>query len=87
MSDETQQPQTIHLVSPGSIPGIPGDHAPGDYIVDYVARTITPVHPPTTGLDAQPAETETETQLQAEVAQLQEELASLTQPSSPQEAN
>lgn len=27
----------------GALPGIPGTHAPGNYLVDYEARTIRPV--------------------------------------------
>lgn len=27
----------------GAYPGIPGTHAPGDYTLDYDARTATPV--------------------------------------------
>lgn len=34
--------ETITLYSAGSLPGIPGDHAPGTYLVDYEARTIRP---------------------------------------------
>jgi hypothetical protein len=34
----------ITLITPGPIPGIPGDHGPGSYLVDYDAepRTIRP---------------------------------------------
>ena len=32
--------QEITLHSAGSLPGIPGSHAPGTYLVDYEARTI-----------------------------------------------
>lgn len=33
--------ELINLYAPGSIPGIPGEHAPGSYIVDWDARTLT----------------------------------------------
>lgn len=32
--------QEITLPSAGSLPGIPGSHAPGVYLVDYETRTI-----------------------------------------------
>lgn len=35
--------QPITLPTGGGLPGIPGDHAPGNYLVDYDARTIRPV--------------------------------------------
>lgn len=35
--------ERITLHSPGPIPGIPGEHAPGTYYVDWQERTITPV--------------------------------------------
>lgn len=35
--------EEIHLPSAGSIPGIPGSHAPGHYLVDWIARTATPI--------------------------------------------
>jgi hypothetical protein len=34
--------QPITLPTGGGLPGIPGDHAPGNYLVDYVERTIRP---------------------------------------------
>lgn len=39
--------QPITLPTGGGLPGIPGRHAPGNYLVDYDARTIRPV--PTEG--------------------------------------
>jgi len=47
MPDDTPATETITLTSPGAIPGIPGWHGPGSYIVDWEARTITPVAPET----------------------------------------
>ncbi len=32
--------EQITLVTPGSLPGIPGYHAPGTYLVDYTERTL-----------------------------------------------
>ena len=58
--------EIITLPALGSLPGIPGEHAPGVYEVDWEARTLTPVVPP-------PAD------LTAEVARLQEEVQSLEQ--------
>lgn len=40
MSEEPTQPTTVHLPSGGSIPGIPGEHGPGTYLVDWIKRTI-----------------------------------------------
>lgn len=42
MSEEEAKP-TVVLPTGGSIPGIPGTHAPGRYIIDWVERTLTPV--------------------------------------------
>ena len=57
--------EIITLPALGSLPGIPGEHAPGVYEVDWEARTLTPVVP-----EAAP-------DLTVEVAQLQEEVQSL----------
>jgi len=38
--------EVIALHALGSIPGIPGEHAPGVYEVDWETRTLTPVVPP-----------------------------------------
>jgi hypothetical protein len=35
--------EIVTLLTSGSIPGIPGEHGPGTYSVDYEARTIEPV--------------------------------------------
>lgn len=32
--------QTVSLPSGGSIPGIPGEHGPGTYLIDWINRTI-----------------------------------------------
>ena len=56
--------EIITLYALGSIPGIPGEHAPGVYEVDWEQRTLTPVVAPPVDLTA-------------EVAQLQEEVQSL----------
>lgn len=34
--------ESLTLYSVGSIPGIPGEHAPGNYVVDWQERTIRP---------------------------------------------
>jgi hypothetical protein len=34
--------EIISFFASGSLPGIPGEHAPGTYLVDYAARTIRP---------------------------------------------
>jgi hypothetical protein len=34
--------ESITLPSTGSLPGIPGSHAPGAYIIDWETRTIAP---------------------------------------------
>lgn len=39
----TSTKEIIQLHAPGAIPGIPGEHGPGRYEVDWVARTVTPV--------------------------------------------
>lgn len=36
--------QFIYLPVGGAVPGIPGDHGPGTYLVDWTERTITPVN-------------------------------------------
>lgn len=36
-------PEYVTLPSGGSIPGIPGSHGPGRYIIDWIERTLTPV--------------------------------------------
>lgn len=41
--EEKPTTETVALPTGGSIPGIPGDHGPGSYIIDWLARTITPV--------------------------------------------
>lgn len=45
MSEEEAKPtiEIVHLPTGGSIPGIPGTHAPGRYIIDWIKRTLTPV--------------------------------------------
>jgi hypothetical protein len=38
--------ETVTLVSPGPLPGIPGaSHGPGTFLVDYDARTATEILP------------------------------------------
>lgn len=82
-----EQPITLH--SPGALPGIPGpDHAPGNYLVDYDARTIRPV--PTEGTSVitetlpdatQPMPSEqpaSPVDITAEVAHLEDEIKTLT---------
>jgi hypothetical protein len=34
--------ELLYLTSPGSLPGLPGEHGAGSYLVDYAARTIRP---------------------------------------------
>lgn len=34
--------EEVYLPSSGYIPGLPGNHGPGWYLVDYVERTIRP---------------------------------------------
>ena len=41
MSNQVDNPTTISLYQTGAIPGIPGVYSPGDYTVDYDARTAT----------------------------------------------
>ncbi len=41
--EPTNQTETVTLPTGGSIPGIPGTHAPGRYIIDWIERTLTPV--------------------------------------------
>lgn len=72
--------ELITLPSAGALPGIPGEHAAGSYLVDWDARTIRPAQP----FDAQPEPAhQTEALLQGdlqagdvaqEIAQLQEEV-------------
>lgn len=43
MSDEKPTVEYVTLPTGGSIPGIPGTHAPGRYTIDWLERTLTPV--------------------------------------------
>lgn len=43
-NEEDKRFEQITLHTPGPIPGIPGDHAPGVYKIDWQERTITPVY-------------------------------------------
>lgn len=45
--------EEIYLPSPGSIPGIPGVHAPGRYTLDRDARTMRPLPSPDNAPSAQ----------------------------------
>lgn len=48
--------ETITLASAGPIAGIPGgDFGPGTYIIDWDARTVTLIDPPTPAVDEQEA--------------------------------
>jgi hypothetical protein len=77
--------ERINLPSGGAIPGIPGEHAPGLYDVDYIARTITPVdaqaakpeQSASTSVDAT-QQPETAAQLENEIAHLQAEVQSMS---------
>jgi|SRR5580765_3562831 len=42
---EQEQPttETVTLHSGGAVPGIPGEHGPGTYLINWLERTITPV--------------------------------------------
>lgn len=83
-------PETlISLPSSGALPGIPGpDHAPGDYLVDYDARTIRPVPAIDTSGPTEPLLSIEPTQpssqpaspvdIPAEVAHLEQEIKTLT---------
>lgn len=53
--------ETITIYAAGSIPGIPGEHPAGTYIVDYAARTITQVLIETPELPEEPAQPAPET--------------------------
>lgn len=41
--EEKPTTETITLPVGGSIAGVPGHHAPGTYLVDWLKREITPV--------------------------------------------
>lgn len=63
MAEETQERSPIEeivLHSAGSIPGIPGSHGPGRYLVNWLERTISPI------VDAVEKEIAKETQPEAE---------------------
>lgn len=36
--------ELVTLHSSGALPGIPGEHATGTYLVDWEARTLTPAY-------------------------------------------
>lgn len=42
-SEEKPAIETITLPTGGAIPGIPGHHGPGAYLVDWLERTATPI--------------------------------------------
>lgn len=46
--------EEVYLPSSGNIPGLPGNHGPGWYLIDYENRTIRPK--PIEVVDALPAE-------------------------------
>lgn len=83
-------PETpVTLPTGGALPGIPGDHAPGAYLVDYETRTIRPMPliEDTSGNTeplpdvAQPAPSEQPLQhvdITTEVAHLEDEIKTLT---------
>jgi hypothetical protein len=62
--------ERVYLPSGGALAGIPGEHAPGLYDVDYESRTITPV-------DAQAAKPEQSASTSVDVAQQPETAAQL----------
>lgn len=41
--EEKPTTETVALPTGGSVPGIPGSHGPGTYLIDWIERTITPV--------------------------------------------
>lgn len=41
-SNEKPTTQIVTLPTGGSIPGIPGSHGPGRYIINWIERTLTP---------------------------------------------
>jgi len=43
--DNAPRQEEVILFSAGAIPGIPGEHAAGQYLVDWGTRTITPILP------------------------------------------
>lgn len=43
MQEEKPTIEHVTLPTGGSIPGIPGMHAPGRYIINWLERTLTPV--------------------------------------------
>lgn len=43
MPEEKPATEEVYLPSGGPVAGIPGHHAPGRYLIDWLKRTITPV--------------------------------------------
>lgn len=43
MPEEAKPTEYVTLPTGGSIPGIPGQHGPGRYVIDWIERTLTPV--------------------------------------------
>ena len=58
--------EELITINPGeALPGFPSGHGPGDYLVDFEARTIRPVpayFPPIVEISQPEAETTTESQ-------------------------
>lgn len=50
--------EEITLHTAGSIPGIPGSHGPGRYLVDWIERTITRIEEAITGEPDTPSDPE-----------------------------
>lgn len=89
---EEERYETVTLHSPGPIAGIPGQHAAGNYTIDWLERTLTPIVEQTepTPEQSQPAHPpeqpipETPAQIEQEVAHLTEEIHAIEEHNQPQ---
>lgn len=79
--------ERISLPSAGSIPGIPGSHGAGEYLVDWEARTVRPFEEAPTEQPAPATEVAPEPtpNMEQELAHVEEELHTLeSEQSAPQ---
>lgn len=68
--------QFLNFPSGGALPGIPGEHAPGAYWIDYEKRTIRPAQSPDASSTQEPQAAQAD--VATEIAHLEDEIHTLT---------